>query len=490
VVGPALEPAVDAVVEAVVEGVPAAISLAPSAGAPSFGGELLLNPDQPAGPESIRTGLLEAGPLAVAGVVANGANVIVTVVLARLLSVHSYGVLIQLTGLFLILSMPGSAVVVAVVRRVALWEHGGSADQIRHWSGRVHRHASLAVLLWALIVVAGRHQVAVLLGQRSGIGIAAILVAAAVFVLLSLDRGLLQARRAYRPLAMNLIVEGGVRTIAVLGLVALGRGPSGAAVGILVAELATAVHARYAAMRAWSVDPHHVHWLARTWAAGWAAAFRKAPAVAGSVLERRRVVVDLVIAAVSLSMIAVLQNVDVLVVGREDPSRSGAYAAISVTSKAIVFGAVVLGGYLLPEAAIRWRQGGHALRQLGVVLLFLAVPAVVVLAIALTAPERFLSVVFHHHYLVASQALAPLVMAMCVLSVTVVLTMYLLAIGRRWVSGVLIVGAAVLTGAVLAAHGAAKATATADLIVQVGLALVITAGFSLVHYRRRHRLTD
>ena len=124
--------------------------------------------------------------------------------------------------------------------------------------------------------------------------------------------------------------------------------------------------------------------------------------MAGSVLERRRVVVDLAVASLALSMIAVLQNVDVLVVGREDPSRSGAYAAVSVTSKAIVFGAIVLGGYLLPEAAIRWRQGGHALRQLGVVLMFLAVPAVVLLVIAFTKPELFLSVVFHHHYLAAS----------------------------------------------------------------------------------------
>jgi O-antigen/teichoic acid export membrane protein len=478
------------VAEVLVEGVPAAISLAPSAGAPLLGGELVLDPQKSAGAESLRAGLLEAGPLAAAGVIANGANVIVTVAVARLLSVHSYGVLIQLTGLFLILSLPGSAVVVAVVRRVSLWEDGGSADQIRHWSGRLHRHGSMAVLMWAVLVVAGRHQVAVLLGQRSGIGIAAILVAAAVFVLLSLDRGLLQARRSYRPLAMNLIVEGGVRTVAVLGLVALGKGPSGAAVGILVAELVTAGHARYAAMRAWSAEPGHTPWLVRTWASGWAAALRRAPAMAGSVLERRRVVVDLAVASLALSMIAVLQNVDVLVVGREDPSRSGAYAAVSVTSKAIVFGAIVLGGYLLPEAAIRWRQGGHALRQLGVVLMFLAVPAVVLLVIAFTKPELFLSVVFHHHYLTASHALAPLVVAMCVLSVSVVLTMYLLAIGRRWVSGVLVVGATALTGAVLAAHGAAKATATADLMVQVGLLLVITTGFSIVHYRRRQGRTD
>jgi O-antigen/teichoic acid export membrane protein len=474
------------VAETVVEAVPAAISMAPSGMGPSFGGELLLDPQQKrGGVESIRSGLLEAGPLAAAGVLANGANVVVTVALARLLSQHSYGVLIQLTGLFLIFSLPGSAVVVAVVRRVTLWEQEGSSDQVRRWSGRLHRQGAVVVLLWVIAVFVGRHGVAVLLGQRSGIGIAAILAAAAVFVMLSLDRGLLQARRAYRPLAANLVVEGGVRTVAVLALVAAGTGPSGAAVGILVAELVTAGHARIAAMRAWTADPADLRWRGRSWVSGWSGALRRGPVLAGSLVERRRVVADLVIASLSLSMIALLQNVDVLVVGRDSPSHSGAYAAVSVTSKAIVFGAVVLGGYLLPEAAIRWRQGGHALRQLGVVLLLLAVPAAVLMGVALIAPERFLSAVFHHDSVAASRALARLVLAMCVLSVTVVMTMYLLAIGRRWVAAVLVLGAAALTMAVLAAHGNAFSTATADLAVQVGLALVIISGFSVVHLRRR-----
>ena len=159
------------------------------------------------GVESMRAGLLQAGPLAIAGVVANGASVILTVALARLLYPHSYGVLNQLTGLYLILSMPGSAVVVAVVRRVTLWHEDGSGHLVRRWAGRVHRQGTMLVLLWALIVFLGRHAVAVLLNQQSGVGIAAILAAAAFFVLLSLDRGLLQAHRSYKPLAVNLLVE-------------------------------------------------------------------------------------------------------------------------------------------------------------------------------------------------------------------------------------------------------------------------------------------
>lgn len=478
--------------EVLVEGVPAAMSLAPVAAGPQLGAELLLDEVASPGVESMRAGLLQAGPLAIAGVVANGASVILTIFLARLLTQHSYGVLNQLTGLFLILSMPGSAVVVAVVRRVTMWHEDGSGHLVRRWAGRVHRQGSMLVLAWALLVFGIRHWVAELLGQRSGIGIAAILTAAAFFVLLSLDRGLLQAHRAYRPLAVNLLVEGGVRTAAVLALVAAGFGASGAAVGVLIGEMAAAGHARYAAVRAWAdrtapsgdPSPEHAH-EGLTWrASGWVAALRPDRALTGSTLERHRVAFDLVVASFSLSMVAVLQNADVLVLGRENPSQSGAYAAVSVTSKAIVFGAVVLGGYLLPEAAIRWRQGGHALRQLAVVLLLLAIPAVILLLVAGIAPHLLLQLVFHHSYTKASGALLPLVAAMILLSVTVVLTMYLLAVGRRWVAMILVLGAAALTTAMIHAHGAPRATALADLAVQAAVLAVIGVGFAVIHIVR------
>jgi len=470
--------------EVVVEGVPAAMALAPNAVGPTLGAELLLDPEARPGVESMRAGLLQAGPLAAAGVLANGASVVLTVALARLLSPHSYGVLNQLTGLYLILSMPGSAVVVAVVRRVTVWHEDGTGHLVRRWAGRVHRQCTLIVLVWAAVVFTGRHAVAVLLNQQSGIGIAAILTAAAFFVLLSLDRGLLQAHRAYRPLAANLLVEMGIRVVAVVVLVAAGYGPSGAAVGVLIGEVAAAAHARWASVRAWSGGraPRLLD------AGSWVAAVRPDRVLGGGQRSvRRTVVLDLAVASVSLSMVAVLQNIDVLVVGRDNPNHSGAYAAVSVTSKAIVFGAIVLGGYLLPEAAIRWRQGGHALRQLAVVLVLLAIPSALLLAVAVVAPEQILQLVFHHAYTSAADALAPLVLAMILLSVSVVLTMYLLAVGQRWVAMVLVAGAVVLTLAVLAVHGAPRATALVDLAVQAVVLLVTVCGFAIVHRVRRGR---
>ncbi|HEY1733165.1 MAG TPA: oligosaccharide flippase family protein, partial [Acidimicrobiales bacterium] len=309
--------------EAAVEGVPGALSLAPSSVMPALGGELVL----PAGrsvagaaggdvaADSVRAGLLQAGPLAIAGLVANGANVIVTVLLARLLTTRGYGELNVLTGLFLIVSMPGSAVIVAVVRRVTGWK-GRSAHLVQRWARRMHRRATLVLVVFAATVLAIGGPLSRLLNQHDVAGVDAILIAGGVWILLCLDRGLLQAHRSYRTLSVNLLVEGGVRTVAMLAFVAAGAGPSGAAAGVLVAEVVTAVHARFMADRVWGADARAEgrRWVARE--------VQDAAARA----ERRVLVTDLVTAFIALAMTALLQNVDVIVLGREAPTMSGSYA--------------------------------------------------------------------------------------------------------------------------------------------------------------------
>jgi len=494
-------------VEAAVEGVPGAVSLAPGSTMPALGGELLLAPGDPAlaaHPEgdvaldSVRTGMLQAGTVAVAGLVANGAAVVVTVALARLLSNRAYGSLNQLTGLFLVISMPGSAVLVAVVRRVTAWRGAGAAHLVQRWARRVHRQGTIAVVVFGVVVLAVGPSLAASLKQPGPVGLEAMMLAGAVWVLLCLDRGLLQAHRNYRSLAANLMLEGGARAVAMIALVAAGFGVAGAGIGVLIAELVTATHARIRADAVWAAEvrrepapaepaasvapaasaPHS------TVLSRWRGVFRRDESLRAPGSHRREIVTDLWMAAVALAMVAVLQNIDVIVVGRDAPRLSGSYAAVSVAAKALVFGAVALGGYLLPEAAIRWRQGGHALRQMAITLSLLAVPAVILLVISVAAPRLLITVVFRARYLGAANAMAPLVVAMIFLSLTVILTMYLLAVGRRWITVLLVIGAAAATAAVAGAHGRPVATARADLAVQAGIAVVAAVGFARVHHRR------
>lgn len=436
---------------------------------------------------SLRHGVVQAGPLAVAGVLANGGSLLVTVVLARVLTSHSYGTLNQLLGVFFVVSTPGSALLVAVVRRLASWQ---AADgNTAAWARGLHRRAAWALAACVVALAAGGSSLASLLGRHDPAGLDAIALAGAVWVALCIDRGLLQARREYRKLSVNLLTEGALRTAFMVVAGAAGLGVTGVAVGVLVAELGTAVQVRLMAVRPWrDVGAWREAGASRDssgWRRPWARTRwrRLQRGVAGhglgdGLLSRG----DVIAAVVALAAIALLQNIDVIVMGKEGPRQAGAYAAVSVSSKVLVFLALVVGGYLLPEAAHAWRDGAHALRQLSVSLLLVEVPGLILAGIAVLVPRWFLTVFFSARYVAAAQAFLPLAGAMVCLSAVVLLTMYLLAVGDRRIAALLVVAAAAATAAVALAHGSPRTTAVADLAVQGALGALAVAELVVVHH--------
>jgi O-antigen/teichoic acid export membrane protein len=418
-------------------------------------------------------------PIVGAGAAAGLSSLLTTVLVARLLSSRGYGAFVVLLGMFLVLSMPGSALLVAVVRRITAWESEGYGDRVHGWVVRVHRIGAAAVIVLALAIWLVRAPLISALSLPGPGGVVEILTAAAIWVLLSIDRGLLQARQDYRNLSVNLVLEAVVRTGCTIGFAAV-WGVTGAAFGVLVGEVVTALHARVTAMAALARGPqidvvvaHHGPTAATT--------APTAPAV--SEHTGRHLAADLVTALSSLALLAILQNADVIVFGSQAPHRSGSYAAISVPSKALVYAALVFVNYLLPESAIRWQQGSHALKQLGHTLLILALPAVVLLGVSVAAPRKLLDVVYKAKLAGAAPAFATLVLAMVFLCVTVVLTVYLLGVGWRWVVLLLAVGTGVLILLTIRAHGAYLATARADLVTQAGLAVAMA--LALVGGQRR-----
>jgi O-antigen/teichoic acid export membrane protein len=427
-----------------------------------------------ASPAGIVSGLRQAGPIAIAGLVANGANVIVTVVVARLLTSRGYGELAQLNGVFLVMSMPGSALLVGVVRRVTALSEGGFASSIGRFARRLHRFAIAGVAALAICAWLVQDVVAHALSLENPGAVVPIVTAGGFWLALSIDRGLIQARRAYPALAANLLVEGAVRMAAVLVLTGAGFGVTGACVGVLVGEACAAGHARWEAGRKWA----HVATLE---------VGSEEHDLAAGARPKKRLAVDVTIAFVCLAFLALLQNIDVILLGREAPKQSGEYAAISVAAKSLIFAAIALGGYLLPEATIRWHRGQHALKPLVTTALIVAVPGVVLLAAAIGAPRLLIRLAFGARLVGASGSLKTLVLAMVFLCITVLLTNYLLGAGKRWIAAVLVAGTAAAGAAVWAAHGVPSKTAHADLLVQAALAVVVGVGFAGSHraFRRR-----
>lgn len=486
-VPPARDGSVDLILEevgTVVDPITESMAFGPAMGIAVAGGPIVPMPPDEAVPgpggsdNTLKAGLRQAGPVAVAGMAVNAAAALVVVAVARLLSSEAYGELAQLLGLFFILSMPGSAVLVGVVRRVTGLQTTGQVHLVRGWVARVHRICLAGIAVELVLVLLLQGWIAQQLHLPNGKGVVLILMAAGIWILLSVDRGLLQAHRSYGRLATNLVVEGGVRTGLVITLVVAGAGVAGYALGVLVSELVATAHAHWIARRVWSdakTAPVVEDGLAD-------APGDVSPEI---VLARRKLLADVSAAFVGLALLGLLQNVDVILLGRLDHSQVGPYAAISVASKALVFGALALGAYLLPEATIRWNEGGHAIRQLGVTLLFLAVPSVALLGIAVLVPKQFLTLVFSARLSTASPAFAPLVLAMMCLSFTVLVTNYLFGTGSRWIVLLLAGGSGLAIVLVTAAEGQPKATAWANLIVQGVLALGMAVAFYAIH--RRHR---
>ncbi|HUI02150.1 MAG TPA: hypothetical protein VLZ77_01320 [Acidimicrobiales bacterium] len=428
-----------------------------------------------------------AVPLAVAAALVGLVSLLTTVFVAHVLTKRGYGTLVILLAIFLVVSLPGSAILVGVVRRVSSWDAGGLGGRVRPWVARVHRSGEAAIVALAVFSWLIRVPIAHGLNLPGPSGVAEVLIAGGFWINISVDRGVLQVRRAYTAVSVNLVLESVARCALTLAMAAE-LGVEGAALGLMIAEAVAAAHARLMATRSLvHVAPVGAGALPDPQSMPEMGVEAVGGAVAMSVHGGRDLAADVFAALGSLAVLALMQNTDVLFLGSKAPGHSGAYAAISVPAKALVFGALVLVNYLLPEATIRHQRGSHALRQLGYTLLVLAAPCGVLLVLSAAVPRRMLSIVFGPKYTDASSAFSTLVLAMVLLSVTVVLTVYLLGVGWRWVLLVLTVGEGALAAAMDGAGGGFLSTARGDLAVQAGLAAAMVVCFVVVHRRSGRR---
>jgi O-antigen/teichoic acid export membrane protein len=303
--------------------------------------------------------------------------------------------------------VPGSAVQVAVARETAMGRLGSDAE-LAATLARWRRTLLIACAAVALVAALLREQIAAVLSVDEVWAAAATLPTGCLWLLLSVERGALQGQHAYRPVAWSLMLEAFGRVAIALVLVAAGLGVSGAYLGTPLSMLVVAVVLAWVARRrlgvpARGIDTESLRELMR---GAW-------PAVLG------------------LFLVAVLQNVDVILVKRQiGGDEAGAYAAAAVAAKAVVWVAIGVGIYLLPAAVRRAVEGGDPrpilLRALGVVSL-VALPMLLAYA---AAPELVLRLAFGEETVVAAGALFTLGLAMTLLAAGYLCVQYMLALNR------------------------------------------------------------
>jgi O-antigen/teichoic acid export membrane protein len=261
---------------------------------------------------------------------------------------------------------------------------------------------------------------------------AAVPVTSMLWTIVSVERGALQGFRRYRLVGLSIIGEAASRLFFALVLVGVGAGVTGAFLGsalslvVIGGVLAVPLHRRLPAPEPSRSDERRLRdLLAGTW-----------------------------LPVVGLTLLFALQEVHVIVVKHEASSHAaGSYAVAAVAAKAIIWVAVGLGLYLLPEAARRARTGSDARPILARTLILIAAAAVPMVLIYAVAAKPLLGAVFGQDLTDAAGALPWLGLAMALLACAYLSVQYLLALGRAsfvWV----LAPAAAMEVILLAAVGA------------------------------------
>ena len=367
----------------------------------------------------------------------------------------------MLVSAWIILMVPGSALQVAVARevsRAATSGSGAAGAGVTRWLERL----ALATLVVAVLAIPLRGVIASLVNVDEDWAAAAVPVSGMLWAFVCVERGALQGFGNYRLVALSVVGEATSRLLLALALVAVGLDVTGAFLGTALSLVAVGVALGVALRRRL---PHADH-------------------PAAGVSRLRDLLVRARLPVVGLTLLFALQELHVIVVKHEVPSdTAGAYAVAAVAAKSIIWVAVGLGLYLVPEAARRAEGGADArpilLRTLGLIALFSA-PAMLIFAFG---AEPLLSAAFGDDLTDGASALPWLGLAMTLLACTYLSVQYMLALGRGVFIPVLAV--AVVAEVALVAH-------FADNLRDVALALcglqLVCAAVVLTLALRVHRL--
>jgi O-antigen/teichoic acid export membrane protein len=331
-----------------------------------------------------------------------------TIVFARILGDDGYGDLAVLISSFIILMVPGSALQVAAAREVShdIAEGNPNAGAgIRRWLVRL----IAGTLIVAVIAIPVRSVIATLINVEQDWAAAAIPVTAMLWVIVCVLRGVLQGFQQYKTVGLSLIGEASVRIAFALILVGIGLDVTGAFLGSAMSLIAIALVLMVPLRRQLhAVDPQ-----------------------AAEDLRLRQLLAGAGVPVLGLTLLLALQELHIIIVKHEaTEDAASSYAVAAVAGKAIMWIAIGLGIYLLPEATRRAKTGEDARPILLRTLALIAAMAVPMVLIYSVAGEPLLRVVFGEDLTEASDALPFLGLAMSLLACSYLSVQYLLAMGK------------------------------------------------------------
>lgn len=387
-----------------------------------------------------------AGVLIIATTLANAGNYLINLYLGRALGPAGFSEATLLATFVLLTSIVTTAVGLVISRMTAVRLVDGDEQAVadlRVGATRAAAVTGIAIAVPFALLADG-------LGDAFRMSAAPFLVLAAsfpVYLVLSVERGILLGRLRYPRLGASYVLETAVRFAASFVAVTIGLGSAGIAGAIVLSFVA-----------AW--------WLTRASRQG-----LPAGRLPGRAAWRELAVAGGAAAAALLGQ-AVLANSDVVFVkGAFAPEAAGTFAAIALVGRAIFFATTSLTMALFPVVAARAERGEPHRRLLGVVLAVVIVVCGGMTSVAWFAPEFVLGVFFGEDYIAGAALLGPYALSISMLVGSSVIAMYRLSLGRPG-SGYLTLaaGVALIAGLALTADSLA---AVVQVMVVVNSALLL-----------------
>jgi O-antigen/teichoic acid export membrane protein len=353
--------------------------------------------------------------MAAAVMVGNVLALAFTVVFARKLGQTGYGSLGALISAYIILMVPGSAVQTTVAREISAASAAGDPTAgagVRRWL----RGLAVVTVVLTLVAVLGRDLIATAIGvQDLPWAAAATVPSGCLWLILSIQRGALQGFHDYSGVGASWIAEQMARFGFAFALVGAGASVTGAFLGTPLALAAVAIALVVRLNRRLPHAEPHEHPL-------------------------RELLVRAAAPVAALALIAWMQDGNVIIVKHiATGKQAGAYNAAAVAAKAIMWIAVGLGLYLVPETARRAHHRETARGVLGRTLGLIALAAAPMVLIYAVAAKPLLHLTFK--FTGGAGALPLLGLALSCLAGTYLAVQYHLALHRWRFIGVLAVAA-------------------------------------------------
>lgn len=344
--------------------------------------------------------------LAIAFGLAMLANFGLTLLMGRMLDSSDFGTLGLLVAIFLFCSMPASAISVMAVTRTAAWASASDTAKIAAFRSRFSRRTGVVGAALVLVSAALAPMLSDVFKVGSPAPIVLIAGAIAFWLVLTVNRGVLQGMRLFNPLAASFVTEAVTRVALAVIFVWAWRSATAAAAGIMAS-----------ACLSWLLTLPTIR-----------KRVGRLPKPAPEVPVPRVGEAGTVIAA--LAVIAWMQNADVFAVKASiDAWESGQYVATATLGKAFFFFSLAAVTAMLPDASeARGHQGRLRIagRASGLVLV-MAIPAI---AVAFIAPEWIVTTVYGPDRAEMAGWLGPIVISSVFLSLSYLGANYLATMGR------------------------------------------------------------